>query len=482
MLLTDLIVADAELYGGLNPAIAGITADSRQVRKGFVFVALGGSKTDGSQFIVSAIEAGAVAVVTASPVPFPVAQVITTNPRLLLSKMAARFYGRQPEVVAAVTGTNGKTSVAHFCRTLWQHLGFQSASIGTIGVIGGEDTALSGASLTTPDPVTLHATLAELAGKGINHAAIEASSHGLDQFRLDGVKLQAAAFTNLSRDHLDYHLTYENYLQAKMQLFARVLPEGGTAVLNADIPEYAALKALCKQRGQRCLSYGWQGEDFRLLAARPTVTGQQVNIRIAGKEHQLTLELVGEFQAMNLLCALGLVVACGAKAEEVVALLDQLPSVPGRMEKVPGRSAEMAVYVDYAHTPDALEKALKALRPHTEKRLMVVFGCGGDRDKGKRPQMGKIAAELADIVVVTDDNPRSEDAATIRREVMAGCAGALEISDRSEAIGHAVSLMQPGDIVLIAGKGHEKTQIMKEGAVPFDDVAIAAEWIKERQL
>lgn len=482
MLLTDLILADATIMGGLNPDITGITADSRLVKKGFVFVAMGGSKTDGVQFIASAIEAGAAAIVVVSPVAFPIAQVITDNPRLILSKMAARFYDRQPAVIAAVTGTNGKTSVAHFCRTLWRHLGKKSASIGTIGVIADENTPLDGASLTTPDPVNLHATLDRLAEQQVGYVALEASSHGLDQFRLDGVKLTAAAFTNLSRDHLDYHLTYENYLQAKMQLFARVLPPGGVAVLNADIPEYGVLKELCLQHGHRCVSYGWQGEDFRLLSAVPTVTGQQLVLLVQGKEYQVKLELVGEFQAMNLLCALGLVVACGAKVEEAVKELGQLPSVPGRMEKVPGASAEVAVFVDYAHTPDALEKALKALRPHTDARLLVMFGCGGDRDKGKRPQMGRIAAQLADRVVVTDDNPRTEDAAVIRSEVMVGCAEATEIGDRAAAIAYAISVMQPGDILLIAGKGHEKTQIMKEGAVPFDDVAIAAQQLKEQQL
>lgn len=482
MLLTKLLPQNIQRHSAFNPDITGITSDSRTVEEGFAFVALIGAKTDGSQFILAAIKAGARAIITEPAILFPhdpsqIVHITTDNPRLLLSLMAARFYAPAPEVVAAVTGTNGKTSVAHFCRMIWQNLGLESASIGTIGIIDRHNSFAkdNGTPLTTPDPVALHSVLGKLAQNHIQHVAMEASSHGLDQYRLDGVTIKAAGFTNLTRDHLDYHHSYENYLHAKMGLFDRILPEEGIAVLNADIPEYGELVALCRKKRHAILSYGWQGEGLRLLSITPTVTGQHITFLVFGKEYRVQLELVGEFQTMNILCALGLVIACGADSERAVMTLESLPSVPGRMEKVPIASRDKAIFVDYAHTPDALEKALQALRPHSQSRLIVVFGCGGDRDKGKRPQMGAIAARLADMAIVTDDNPRTEDAGTIRKEVLVGCSNGIEIADRAEAIGYAIAQMQPGDIVLIAGKGHEKTQITHNRIIPFDDLAVAVQ-------
>lgn len=484
MHLSKLLLQNITTY---DPDIGGITSDSRTVKPGFAFVALAGNKTNGNQFIDDAITAGARAIITTSDIIFPhnpshIAHITTDNPRLLLSTMAARFYNQQPTDIAAVTGTNGKTSTAHFCRMIWEEMGLNSASIGTIGVIDKHNSfAQENSSLTTPDPIALHHILATLVERNIQHVALEASSHGLDQYRLDGVKVKAAAFTNLSRDHMDYHHNVENYLHAKMGLFDRIMPPNGMAVLNADIPEYEVLAALCKTKKHPILSYGWKGEILRLLSITPTITGQIISFLVYGKEHTVQLELVGEFQAMNILCALGLVIACGGNAEEATSTLEKLPSVPGRMEKVPTISKESAIFIDYAHTPDALEKALQALRPHAENRLLVVFGCGGDRDKGKRPQMGAIAARLSDYAIITDDNPRTEDPATIRKEVLADCPKGIEIAGREEAIAYAIKNMQPGDILLIAGKGHEKTQILHDRTIPFDDLAIAIQKEKEKQ-
>lgn len=458
--------------------ITGITADSRKVTRGAVFVALSGSKADGKHYVDQAIASGASVVVSADDMPqtgLPVTFLQTENPRLALSKLAARFYRKQPETIIAVTGTNGKTSIAHFCRMIWQQMGLESASIGTIGVIDSSNSfaATNGASLTTPDPVLLHQTLETLAGNGVTHLALEASSHGLDQYRLDGVRVGAAAFTNLSRDHLDYHLTFEAYLAAKMHLFDRVMEPGGVAVLNADSECYEDVAAICTARNHRIISYGKKGRELRLLRMVPMAEGQSVIFEVDGHEHHINTSLVGEFQAENVLAALGLVIGSGADKECAIAALSNLPSVPGRMERVRNPHTEGQIFVDYAHTPDALEKALLSLRPHTEGWLTVIFGCGGDRDKGKRPQMGAIAARLADTAIVTDDNPRSEDPATIRSEVMVGCPKALNIGDRKEAIAYAVRQMQQGDVLLIAGKGHEKTQTVGSQVLEFDDVVIA---------
>lgn len=479
--------------GADDPEITGITSDSRKVRPGFLFAALPGTHFDGRTFIAQALDNGARAVLAPSGTTLPAdydGQAVLAeadNPRRALALAAARFYKTQPRFIAAVTGTNGKTSVADFTCQLWQACGVKAASLGTLGLRGagaaGDQKAVQGASMTTPDPVALHETLSALAQGGTDHLALEASSHGLDQSRLDGVKVSAAAFTNLSRDHLDYHHDMAAYLAAKARLFSDILQEGGTAVLNADVPEYAPLRDIAVQRGLRVLSYGQSaGADLQLLKRTPQPDGQALSLRLCGQDYQIMLPLVGAFQAMNALCALGLVLAEGTYDLAVLAgALEGLSGVPGRLQLVPGHPAG-GIYIDYAHTPDALENILGALRPHTKGRLICLVGCGGDRDPGKRPLMGALAAQLSDLAVITDDNPRSEDPAAIRAAMMAGAAESLaktadadvqEIGDRRAAIRHAVSVMVPGDVLVIAGKGHEQGQIIGDQILPFDDAAEA---------
>ena len=456
--------------GDPDPDILGLTADSRQVKRGFLFAALPGVKTDGAQFIDAAVKNGAVAVLArkGTKVPAGIALLEVDNPHRTASLLAAKFYGRQPENVAAVTGTNGKTSTAHFTQQIWAAMGHESASLGTLGVRGaGLDK--SGA-LTTPDPVSLHAALAELADAGVTHLAMEASSHGLDQFRLDGVKIYAAGFTNITRDHLDYHEGMDDYLAAKARLFADILPAGGVAVLNADVSEFEDLKKICVTRGVKIIGYGQKGREIKLLRRTAIPDGQELLIDVGGKEYDVTLPLVGSFMAMNALCAMGLVMAGGVSAEKIVPLMEKLQGAPGRLQLVGGHPAGAAVYVDYAHTPDALENILKALRPHTDGRLFCIVGCGGDRDPGKRPIMGRLADDLADVAIITDDNPRSEDPAKVRAAMMAVTKRAREIGGRREAIRTAVKELEKGDVLVIAGKGHEQGQIIGARVEPFDDV------------
>lgn len=456
--------------------ITGLTADSRAVEPGYLFAALPGSNVDGRAYISDAVDKGASAILapdgtTLDDLDIPL--ITDTNPRRLFARLAAKYYKTQPEISVAVTGTNGKTSVAHFVRQIWQHAGHKAATLGTLGVTStGADMP---GSLTTPDPVSLHKTLAALATDGVDHLAMEASSHGLDQFRLDGVRVSAAGFTNLSRDHLDYHGTMEAYLAAKMRLFSEVLVPGGVAVINADTDQSDAIAQLCKARGICVITYGRTGRAIQLLNAKPKGASQALDVVILDKRHQIEIPLAGSFQVMNALCAAGLALATGIEAPAVVAALEQLTGVPGRLEQVGTKGIDAVVFVDYAHTPDALETALTALRPHTSGRLAVVFGAGGDRDAGKRPLMGHAAATHADKVYVTDDNPRGEDAASIRSQIMTECSAATEIADRAEAIEAAIIGLQPGDTLLIAGKGHETGQIVGDMVLPFDDRAIAAE-------
>jgi UDP-N-acetylmuramoyl-L-alanyl-D-glutamate--2,6-diaminopimelate ligase len=466
-----------------DPEIAGLTVDSRQVRPGFLFAAWRGAQTDGRRFAAEAVAKGAAAILTDDAAALDldantrrrVAIITDANPQRRLALAAARFYGRQPKTIAAVTGTNGKTSVAHFTRELWAALGFGSASLGTLGLVTPEGRRAG--SLTTPDSVALHHDLAEVAGQGVDHAAIEASSHGLDQCRLDGVEIVAAAFTNLTRDHLDYHRTMEAYRTAKERLFAVLLPPRGAAILNADSDEFTRLGALCKTRGQTVIAYGAaDAADLRIAARKPERGGQVLSLDLFGARHEIVLPLVGEFQAMNALAALGLAVATGSKLEPAAAALERLSPVPGRLQFV-GEANRASVFVDFAHTPDALATVLTALRPHAERRLVVVFGAGGDRDRGKRPQMGQVATELADRVYVTDDNPRTEDAAEIRRAVLAAAPGAVEFGDRRAAIAAAIAELGPGDVLVLAGKGHESGQIVGTETLPFDDVEVAREFI-----
>ncbi|OAN44467.1 UDP-N-acetylmuramoyl-L-alanyl-D-glutamate--2,6-diaminopimelate ligase [Magnetospirillum moscoviense] len=458
--LADLIAG----WTGANPTITGLTADSRKVAPGFLFAALPGTKADGRAFIDRAVAAGAVAILAPEGTPAPAGAVLVTQPepRRAFALAAAAFHGRQPAHMAAVTGTNGKTSTANFARQLWRALGHRAAALGTLGVIA-EDWPHEG-SLTTPDPADLHTTLAGLADHGITHACMEASSHGLAQFRLDGVRLEAAAFTNLTRDHLDYHGTMEEYGAAKLRLFTELLPATGTAIVNADSPVADLFLKAAKGRGQPILAYGVHGADLRLKAAHAAPDGQVLDLDILGRPARIHLKLAGTFQAANALAALGLVIACGADAAAATAALEGLDGVPGRLQPV-----APSIFVDYAHTPDALETVLNALRPHAHGRLVVVFGCGGDRDPGKRPQMGAIAARLADRVIITDDNPRTEAAAPIRAAILAACPDAVEIADRRAAIRAAIAGMEAGDVLVVAGKGHEQGQIVGTEILPFDD-------------
>jgi len=461
--------------------IIGISADSRQVRPGFLFAALRGTQRDGRQFAGEAIARGAAAILTddagalhcAPDDRSRVAVLTDLNPHRLFALLAARFYGRQPKTMGAVTGTNGKTSVAHFTREIWAALGHPAASLGTLGLV--TPAGRRSGALTTPDPVALHRDLAELAEAGIDHAAIEASSHGLAQFRLDGVALAAAAFTNLTRDHLDYHGDMESYRAAKDRLFADLLPAGGGAVLNADSPEFARLEALCLGRGHRVFAYGAApGAQLRLVRREPSTHGQLLELDVLGERREAELPLVSDFQAMNVLAALGLVIGTGTAPAAAIDTLASLTGVPGRLQPV-GSHNGAQVLVDYAHTPDALATVLTALRPHTLGRLTVVFGAGGDRDRGKRPLMGETAARLADRVYVTDDNPRGEEPAAIRRAILGAAPGAVEIADRRDAIAAAIGELQAGDVLVIAGKGHETGQIIGAETLPFDDAVVARE-------
>lgn len=459
---------------GLEVEIRGLSADSRKIEPGFLFAALTGSKLDGRRFIADAAAKGAVAVLApaGTEVPEGIALVADENPRRRLALMAARFYARQPATIAAVTGTSGKTSTAEFTRQLWALLDRRAASLGTLGIVTPEGSEYL--SLTTLDPIDLHRRLAALAASGIDRLAMEASSHGLDQFRLDGVEVTAAAFTNLSRDHLDYHGTMAAYLASKTRLFTEVMVPGGGAVLNRDAPEYETLLAASRGQGHRVITFGrGRSSDLRLTEQRPESEGQHLLIEAFGQRESLFFPVAGSFQAENLLAAMGLAIACGESVDHVLAVVPRLAGVHGRIEHVADHPNGAPIYVDYSHKPGALEAVLTALRPHTRGRLVVVFGCGGDRDRGKRPLMGEVATRLADRVIVTDDNPRSEDPAAIRREVLAGAPGAIEIGDRRRAIREAVAELGPQDLLVIAGKGHETGQTVAGVTYPFDDSAEA---------
>ncbi|MGF1563469.1 MAG: UDP-N-acetylmuramoyl-L-alanyl-D-glutamate--2,6-diaminopimelate ligase [Geminicoccaceae bacterium] len=470
------LISDAD-RASLSPAqaqtpIASVTADSRAVRAGALFVAIRGERADGHRFIDAAIQAGAAAIISEQPLPDAAIPVLVVgNSRAALAQIAARWYPQTPERVVAITGTNGKTSTAGFVRQLANAQGRRAASIGTLGVIG--PAFAEAGKLTTPDPLVLHRHLAELATRQIDICALEASSHGLAQFRLDGVELHAAAFTNLSRDHFDYHGSVEAYFRAKARLFDACLPAGQVAVLNADDAMFADLATICQRRGHDVLDFGHAARRLRLVRQSHRQDGQHLAFELDGRAHRAELSLVGGFQAENVLAALGLGAALGLDVDAMVASLAQLEGAPGRMQLVGRRSIGAAVFVDYAHTPDALRQALTALRPHTEGRLLVVFGAGGDRDPGKRPQMGAVCAELADRCYITDDNPRSEDPARIRAAIRAACPEGIEIGDRAQAIAAAVEALGNGDILLIAGKGHEPGQIIGDMVLPFDDAEVA---------
>jgi UDP-N-acetylmuramoyl-L-alanyl-D-glutamate--2,6-diaminopimelate ligase len=455
-----------------DPVITGLANDSRKVKPGSLFAALSGSAHDGKVYIQQALEAGAAAILADDPLlqlPAGVTLVVDAQPRKLLGEIAARFFKKQPQTIVAVTGTNGKTSTAVFSQQIYAALGHRAVSVGTLGVHGAIDIQ---SGMTTPDTISLHAMLSEMVAQKITHVAMEASSHGLEQYRMHAVNIKAAGFTNLSRDHLDYHGSIEAYFASKVKLFTEVMMPDGTAVLNADCDHGKALIDICKKRGLNVITYGRAGQNIVLEHRHAHPTGQTLRLIIDGAQHLLKLPLVGAFQAANAMCALGLALATEGKDALPKALdaLSKIEGAPGRLQFVDGHPNRAAVYVDYAHTPDAIATLLQALRPHTEGRLSIVFGCGGDRDAGKRPLMGEMAQRFADDIIVTDDNPRSEDPATIRKQVLAGCPGASEIGDRREAIKAALAKAGRGDVVVIAGKGHEQGQTIKGETLHFNDV------------
>jgi len=454
--------------------VTGFAIDHRKVVAGSVFGAFTGVVFNGEDFIPDAVDRGAVAVVARPQANIErVPLLADPEPRRLFAELAAKFYAPYPETVVAVTGTNGKTSTVEMTRQIWRMSGQRSASIGTLGVTTSDDQVKTG--LTTPDIVTFLHNMAGLKRMGTSHVAYEASSHGLDQHRCEGVPLAAAAFTNFSRDHLDYHETMEAYFEAKMRLFDELLEPGKPAVVWADDPKSGKVIARCRRRGHEVLSVGRNGDAIRLVEQSPTALGQTLTLEHGGKRHRLALPLIGAYQASNVLTAAGLVLATGGKWDETFAAMQRVAPVRGRLERAVISRAGVPVYVDYAHTPDALEAAIAALRPHVDGRLITVFGAGGDRDQGKRPEMGRVATKLSDVVIVTDDNPRSEDPARIRADIMAGASGATEVPGRREAIAEAIRIARDGDIVLVAGKGHETGQIIGDRVLPFDDALVARE-------
>jgi UDP-N-acetylmuramoyl-L-alanyl-D-glutamate--2,6-diaminopimelate ligase len=453
----------------LQVPIVGLTADSRAVKPGYLFAALSGSSTDGARYIADALARGAAAIL----MPQGATHALTTpvvedaDPRRRLALIAARFFGAQPEFAVAVTGTNGKTSVASFVRQLWEQMGFRAASLGTVGVVGPSGTQVL--AHTTPDPVELHRILADLARSGVTHLALEASSHGLEQRRVDGLRLAAGAFTNISRDHLDYHSSFEDYFNVKLRLFQELLSQGAGAVIDVDSNAGEQVAALAESRGLSVMSIGRAGKALRLISAENDGFGQRLVVEHEDGTETFRLPLVGAFQASNALVAAGLCMATGASPAKLLPLLENLHGARGRLDFAGTTRTGAPIFIDYAHTPDALAKALDALRPYVRNRLLVVFGCGGDRDKGKRPQMGAVAVERADIAIVTDDNPRSEEPEEIRREILAAAPGAIEVPGRAVAVGEAIAGLKGGDILLIAGKGHETGQIIKGAVIPYSD-------------
>jgi UDP-N-acetylmuramoyl-L-alanyl-D-glutamate--2,6-diaminopimelate ligase len=466
--LRDIVEVDSD------SEVTGFAIDHRKVAAGSVFGAFKGAAFNGEDFIAPAVERGAVAVVARPQAKVDnVPHLADPEPRRLFAALAAKFYAPYPETVVAVTGTNGKTSTVEMTRQMWRMSGHRSASIGTLGVTTSDDQVKTG--LTTPDIVTFLHNMAGLKRMGTSHVAYEASSHGLDQHRAEGVPLAAAAFTNFSRDHLDYHETMEAYFEAKMRLFEELLPPGSPAVIWTDDPKSDEVIARAERAGHRVLTVGRKGDAIRLVEQTPTALGQTLMLDHGGASYRLALPLIGAYQASNVLTAAGLLLATGGEWQQTFSAMQRVAPVRGRLERAVISRGGVPVYIDYAHTPDALEAAIAALRPHVEGRLIVVFGAGGDRDKGKRPEMGAVAARLADVVIDTDDNPRSEDPATIRAEIMAGAAGAMEVGGRREAIAQAIEIARPGDIVLVAGKGHETGQIVGDRVLPFDDALVARE-------
>jgi UDP-N-acetylmuramoyl-L-alanyl-D-glutamate--2,6-diaminopimelate ligase len=457
-----------------DSTVTGFAIDHRKVERGSVFGAFKGAVFNGEDFIGKAVERGAVAVVARpEAIVEHVPHLADPEPRRLFAELASKYYAPYPETVVAVTGTNGKTSTVEMTRQIWRMSGYRSASIGTLGVTTSDDQVKTG--LTTPDIVTFLHNVAGLERMGVTHVAYEASSHGLDQHRCEGVPLAAAAFTNFSRDHLDYHETMDAYFEAKMRLFEELLPAGRPAVIWTDDPKSDEVIDRCKTRGHELLTVGRKGETIRLVERAPSALGQSLTLEHYGKPHRLALPLIGAYQASNVLTAAGLVLATGGTWDATFSAMQRVAPVRGRLERAVISRSGVPVYIDYAHTPDALEAAIAALRPHVEGRLIIVFGAGGDRDQGKRPEMGAVATRLSEVVIVTDDNPRTEDPALIRSAIMAGAEGATEVPGRREAIAEAIRIARGGDIVLVAGKGHETGQIIGKRVLPFDDALVARE-------
>ncbi|MEO9968544.1 MAG: UDP-N-acetylmuramoyl-L-alanyl-D-glutamate--2,6-diaminopimelate ligase [Hyphomonadaceae bacterium] len=455
--------------------VSGITADSRKVSAGSIFAALRGVQADGRDYIPQAIANGAIAVLGHDlPSDLPVPAIDVEEPRLALAQISAQLYPEQPETMIAVTGTNGKSSTVDFLRQIWEHMGKRAASLGTLGAVGPSGAIDLGH--TTPDPVAIHQTLQSLAADGVTHAAMEASSHGLAQYRLDAVKLVAAAFTNLTQDHLDYHPSFEEYRDAKLRLVKELLPAKCPVIINADSDERESFKQAGATKECPVISVGWRGADLKISELMPRAHGQKLFLNWRGEEAELDLPLIGEFQALNALTAAGLALALGDPFDAVLAGMAALRPVKGRMEFVGETANGAGVFVDYAHTPDGLDTLLRAARPHTAGQLILVFGAGGDRDRTKRPLMGGVAAKHADQVIVTDDNPRSEVPETIRSAILAAAPDAAEIGDRRSAIFEGVRRLKAGDTLLIAGKGHETGQTVGDKTLPFSDqdTALAA--------
>lgn len=468
MRLRDIAEVDSD------STVTGFAIDHRNVERGSVFGAFKGAVFNGEDFIGKAVERGAVAVVARPEASVErVPHLADPEPRRLFAELAAKYYAPYPETVVAVTGTNGKTSTVEMTRQIWRMSGHRSASIGTLGVTTSDDQVKTG--LTTPDIVTFLHNVAGLERMGVTHLAYEASSHGLDQHRCEGVPLSAAAFTNFSRDHLDYHETMDAYFEAKMRLFEELLGPGRPAVIWTDDPKSDEVIDRCKSRGHNILTVGRKGETIRLVEHAPSALGQSLELEHCGKRYRLALPLIGAYQASNVLTAAGLVLATGGAWDATFSAMQRVSPVRGRLERAVISRSGVPVYIDYAHTPDALEAAIAALRPHVEGRLIIVFGAGGDRDQGKRPEMGAVATRLSDVVIVTDDNPRTEDPALIRSAIMAGAQGATEVPGRREAIAEAIRIAGEGDIVLVAGKGHETGQIIGKRVLPFDDAIVARE-------
>lgn len=478
--LSELIAGEAALPESVaRLRIEGLTADSRAVKPGFVFAALPGTRADGASFIPQAIAQGANAIVAGEGVRAAGVPLITSSdPRRLYARMAARFFAAQPQAIVAVTGTSGKTSVATFVREIWTGLGFRAASLGTVGAVSPSGTELL--EHTTPDAMTLQRIAAGFAAQGVTHMAIEASSHGLDQRRLDGLRFAAAGFTNLSHDHLDYHPGPEAYFDAKMRLFEELLVPGSPAVINADAAHGEAARLRAQSAGLSVWTVGRKGSAIRVLTVSREASGQRLELVYDGRRFDVMLPLVGDFQVSNALVAAGLVISTGSDAAQVMALLERLAGAQGRLELVARAASGAPVFVDYAHKPDALENVLLSLRPYAAGRLVVVFGCGGDRDRAKRPLMGAIAERLADRVYVTDDNPRGEDPAAIRAAILAAAPGAIEIGSRGEAIRTAIAGLAAGDVLVVAGKGHEQGQKIGNEVLPFSDHAAVLAAIQGR--